>query len=103
MAYFYVVVVEHNVVQAIERSTDRPGPAIPGTPLEVAVQLADNHRRRGCIDGRYHFDDAVRARVFAELCLEFTKALVEHRLAEVAKLPAGFEGYRPATGASATQ
>ena len=94
MTDVYVVVVSHNIVCAIERTTG-PAPApIPKTPLEVGTQLADNNRTNGCIDGRYYFDDTQRAKIFASLCLEFTKALVEKRLATINSLPVGSAEYR---------
>lgn len=92
--HIYIVVVEKNVVTAIERTHQRPAAPIPRTPLEVSTQLADNNRTNGCIDGRYYFDDSQRARIFAELCLEYTRALVEKRLGAINKLPVGYAGYR---------
>lgn len=94
MSHIYIVVVEKNVVSAIERTSVPPAEPIPRTPLEVSTQLADNNRRNGCIDGRYYFDDSLRARIFAELCLEYTRAMVERRLGAINKLPVGFSGYR---------
>lgn len=79
----YVVVVEHNLVTALRKLPDPAGVPVPATKLEVGMQLADNYRRRGCIDGRYYFDNAQRARIFATLCLEFTQALVGKRLEAV--------------------
>ena len=87
----HVVVVEGNLVVAIARADgDAPIP-VPPTKLEIATQLADNYRTNGCIDGRYHFANAQRARVFATLCLEFTQALVERRLATIKALAVGEE------------
>jgi hypothetical protein len=93
MAEVYVVVVEHNLVRAIERA---PAPAEPiaATPLEVSTQLAANNRAHGCIDGRYYFTDTQAARIFATLCLEFVRALAEKRLAVVSALPVGKVDYR---------
>ena len=90
----YIVVVKNNVVCAIERSTGTPPEPIPKTPLEVGTQLATNNRLHGCIDGRYYFDGTQRARIFACLCLEFTKALVDKRLAAIDALPVGCAEYR---------
>lgn len=90
----YVVVVKGNVVCAIERCTAPSPEPIPKTPLEVGTQLATNNRVNGCIDGRYYFDDTQRAKIFASLCLEFTKALVEKRLAAIDALPVGSAEYR---------
>jgi len=85
----YVVTVEHNLVVAIARVDGAAAASTPQTKLEVATQLAENFRANGCIDGRYHFANAQRARVFAALCLEFTQALVERRLAAVRTIAAG--------------
>lgn len=93
MADVYVVVVEHNLVRAIERDAAPPGP-IPATPLEVSTQLAENNRAHGCIDGRYFFTDTQAAKIFASLCLEFTKAVAEKRLAAVNALAVGVAEYR---------
>ena len=98
MAGYFTVVVAHNVVQAIEPSEAPPGEPVAATPLEAGTELATNYRVRGCIDGRYHFDDAARARTFASLCLEFTRALVDKRLEEVNRLPAGSPAYRAEAG-----
>jgi hypothetical protein len=94
MADHYVVVVEGNIVRAIERHRSAPPRPIPATPLEVSSELAANHRANGCIDGRYYFDDPQRARTFASLCLEFTRARVEKLLAAIERLPAGVAEYR---------
>lgn len=94
MSDVYVVVVKNNVVCAIERSSEAPPEPIPKTPLEVGTQLATNNRVNGCIDGRYYFEDTQRAKIFASLCLEFTKALVEKRLAAINALPVGHAEYR---------
>jgi hypothetical protein len=94
MADIYIVVVRNNVVSAIERSTETPPEPVPKTPLEVGTQLATNNRVNGCIDGRYYFDDTQRAKIFASLCLEFTKALVDKRLAAINALPVGCAEYR---------
>ena len=84
----YVVTVEHNLVVAVERANDGPAALVPETPLEIGTQLADNYRRSGRIDGRYYFRSPQRARVFATLCLEFTRALIDRRLAIVKALRA---------------
>lgn len=93
MADVYVVVVEHNLVRAIERCAPPPGP-IPATPLEVSTQLAANNRAHGCLDGRYLFTDTQAAKIFAALCLEFTRAVAEKRLAAVNALAVGVAEYR---------
>jgi len=94
MAETYVVIVKNNLVTAIERLSEPLDRPIPKTPLEVSTELADNNHRNGCIDGRYYFEDTQRARIFASLCLEFIKALVEKRLAMIEALPVGSAVFR---------
>ena len=89
MANVYVVVVEHNIVTALEPVIDGTDTPVPQTKLEIGTQLAENNRVNGCIDGHYHFDNAQRARIFAILCLEFTRALVDKRLEAVKALATG--------------
>lgn len=98
MAYFYTVVVENNVVSAIERSEREPEEHLPASPLEVASLLARNNREHGCIDGRYPFRDSQQARIFAELCLDYVRALIAKRLDVINKLPVGFAEYRADEG-----
>ena len=92
----WVVVVRHNLVTAIERAGPEEAMQAAATPLEVSTRLAANHREHGCIDGRYCMGDAQSARIFATLCLEFTRALAEKRLATLDKLPAGDSHYQAA-------
>jgi hypothetical protein len=95
MTTLYAVVVRNNIVAALEQvpaGTDTP---VPQTKLEIGTQLAENYRVNGCIDGRYLFEDAQRARIFAVLCLEFTRALVEKRLEAVRSLATGAEYRAP--------
>jgi hypothetical protein len=92
MAEVYVVVVEHNLVCAIERTQPPRGP-IPASPLEVSSQLAANNRANGCLDGRYYFTDTQAARTFASLCLQFVRNLAERRQATVDALPVGKAEY----------
>jgi len=89
MATVYVVVVEHNIVTALEQVIGDVDTPVPQTKLEVGTQLAENNRVNGCIDGRYYFDNPQRARIFAVLCLEFVRALVDKRMEVVKALPAG--------------
>lgn len=91
----YVVVVEHNLVTAVHKLHEDTAVAAPETRLEIGTELANNYRRRGCIDGRYHFGNAQRARIFATLCLEFTKALVDKRLEAIKRLNADGEYRSP--------
>ncbi len=91
MAEIYVVVVEHNVVTAVRQLPGDAPVRIPQSRLDIGTELAANYRAHGCIDGRYHFDNAQRARIFATLCLEFTRALVDKRLDVLRRLPAGCE------------
>lgn len=95
MAAVYVVVVRHNVVIALEQAPDGIDTPVPQTKLEIGTQLADNYRVNGCIDGRYLFDNAQRARIFAVLCLEFVRALVDKRLEAVKALALGAEYFAP--------
>lgn len=90
--------VKHNLVTAIERAEPPAGTAVAATPLEVSTRLASNNRENGCIDGRYWVGDAESARIFATLCLEFTRATAEKRLAAVEKLPAGRPDYDAGPG-----
>ena len=95
MADVYVVVVEANLVAAIERMPREPsGPPLP-TALEVGTALSERYRTFGCIDGRYVFDDASGARVFALLCLQFTQAIAQRRQVSVEALPPAFDAYFP--------
>lgn len=87
----HVVVVESNLVVAVARVDGNAAIPVAQTRLEIATQLADNYRTNGCIDGRYHFANTQRARVFATLCLEFTQAQIERRLATINSLGAGEE------------
>ena len=87
----YVVVVLHNLVSRVARTGDVTPGRIARSPLEVSTQLAENYRARGTIDGSYYFDDLPQARVFATLCLEFTRALADRRLAILKTLAAGAE------------
>ena len=89
----YVVTVSGNLVCAIEPILAPAGEWVSGTPLEVGSALASNFARHGCIDGRYGFSDAPAARTFAILCLGFSKALLERRLAIVEALPKHFASY----------
>lgn len=95
MAEIYVVEVEHNVVTAMRRLPSNSTVSVPESRLEIGTALAANYRAHGCIDGSYHFDNAQRARVFATLCLEFTRALVDKRLEALRRLPAGCEYLGP--------
>ena len=88
-----MVAVRHNLVCAIERAEPPAGVEVTRTPLEVSTQLAENNRAHGCIDGRYWLADAQAARIFATLCLEFTRGVAEKRLAAIEKLPAGRSEY----------
>ena len=87
----YVVVVRHNVVTALRKLPPDAAVSVAESRLEIGTELAANYRARGCIDGSYHFKNAQRARVFATLCLEFTRALVDNRLDALKRLPAGRE------------
>lgn len=90
----FVVLVEGNLVSAIDRSSIAPDEAGPGSRLEVGTQLATKFREKGCIDGRYVLANADDARSFASLCLEFTKGLVDRRIRDIGGLPRGELHYR---------
>jgi hypothetical protein len=87
----YVVVVKHNIVSALERVAENANTSVPQAKLEIGTRLAKNYRLNGCIDGEYHFDNAQRAKIFATLCLEFTRALVDKRIDIVKALAVGAE------------
>ncbi|MFZ5556468.1 MAG: hypothetical protein ACOZDY_07085 [Pseudomonadota bacterium] len=91
-AAVYRVVIAGNLVCAIERVAASAAP-VPATPLDAATGLAQTFQATGTIDGHYHFESLERARVFAQLCLDFTAKLVERRSAELERHPAG-EDYR---------
>lgn len=94
------MVVAGNLVVSISRCAAR-GEAPPlGTNLEAASLLAAGFRASGSIDGHYDFDSLPRARIFAQLCLEFTRALADRRLAAIGRLSAGAE-YRAGDGGEA--
>ncbi|MEP6657031.1 MAG: hypothetical protein ABJC33_07325 [Betaproteobacteria bacterium] len=97
MATVYVVIVRHNIVTALEPAPDGIEMSVPQTKLEIGTQLAENYRANGCIDGRYLFDNAQRARIFAVLCLEFIRALVDKRTEVINGLATGSEYHAPAT------
>jgi hypothetical protein len=96
MPEVFVVLVEGNLVSAIERSSIAAEKAGPGSRLEIGTRLATKFREKGCIDGRYVLADAEEARSFAALCLEFTKGLVERRLHDIAGLAKDELAYRVA-------
>ena len=91
----FEVIVRHNAVQAIRRVRRTPGLHVPGSNLEVTSELARNHRRHGCIDGCYRFDDPERARSFAVLALDFAKRLLERRIEQIESLDTGSEFEAP--------
>ena len=96
----YVVVVEHNLVSKVARAADDSSAQVSGSPLETGTRLAESFRASGTIDGLYYFEDLPHARVFATLCLEFTRALADRRLATLKTLAAGAE-FDAASGSSA--
>ena len=73
----YKVVIRHNLVVAVQ-SIEVLG-KIGGITenLHAAVQLAENYRKGGCIDGEYLFPSVHRAKDFAIVALDFIKKLVE--------------------------
>ena len=91
----FEVIVRHNAVQAIRRVPRTPGMHVPASNLEVTSELARNHQRQGCIDGRYRFDDPERARSFAVLALDFVKRMLEKRIEQIESLDTGAEFAAP--------
>ena len=91
----FEVVVRHNAVQAIRRVPREPDMHVPGSNLEVTSELARNHQRHGCIDGRYRFDEPERARSFAVLALDFVKRMLEKRIEQIEALDTGAEFEAP--------
>jgi hypothetical protein len=87
----YVVIVKHNMVTAVRPAAENMSVSVPQTKLEVGTRLAENYRVNGCIDGEYHFENAQRAKIFATLCLEFTRALADKRLDAIKALAVGAE------------
>jgi hypothetical protein len=82
------VEVAMNLVRAVVPHNLQPGEAVvAATNLEVGTQAALNFQRNGSLDGDYFFTDLRQARMFARLCLEFMRLLIERRLAALASLP----------------
>lgn len=71
------VKVRHNVVQTVEIAEFSDGVHVARDNLEAGEMMANNHRHNGCLDGVYYFDDPGRARMFAKLCLDFVRKLIE--------------------------
>lgn len=94
MREVFVVLVEGNLVSAIEPARIAAEEAGPASRLQVGTELATRFRESGCIDGRYVLGDAEDARSFASLCLEFTKGLVDRRLRDIGGLATGELRYR---------
>ena len=94
------VLVRHNAVQAIRRVPRTPDMHVPESTLEVTSELARNHRRQGCIDGCYRFDEPERARSFAVLALDFVKRMLEKRIEQIEALDTGAEFTAPENTAS---
>ena len=91
----FEVVVHHNAVQAIRSVPRTPDMHVPASNLEVTSDLARNHRRHGCIDGCYRFDEPERARSFAVLALDFVKRMLEQRIEQIEALDTGAEFEAP--------
>ena len=73
----YKVVIRHNLVVAVQ-SVEVLGKMEEITEsLHAAVQLAENFRKDGCIDGDYVFPSVHRAKDFAIVALDFFKKLIE--------------------------
>ena len=99
----FEVVVRHNAVQAIRRVARAPDMHVPESNLEVTSELARNHRRHGCIDGCYRFDEPERARSFAVLALDFVRRMLDRRIEHIEALDTGAEFVAPEHTASRGQ
>ena len=53
-----------------------------------------NHRRNGCLDGDYFFEDSETARHFAYLSLDFMKRLLEKSIESLDTAKVSQEGWR---------
>ena len=96
----FEVIVRHNAVQAIRRVPRARDMHVPESNLAVTSELARNHRRHGCIDGCYRFDDPEHARSFAVLALDFVKRMLEKRIEHIEALDTGAEFEAPEHAAS---
>ena len=99
----FEVVVRHNAVQAIRRVVRAPDMHVPESNLEITSELARNHRRHGCIDGCYRFDEPERARSFAVLALDFVRRMLDRRIEHIEALDTGAEFVAPEHTASRGQ
>jgi hypothetical protein len=83
MPICYRVVVQGNVVSAIEPLVAPSAEHVATTPLEVSMLLARNYQMRGCLDGTYHLPDVEMARQVAVLSLDFMAKLIERSVASL--------------------
>ncbi len=78
---YSIVIVRHNLVEEIRYEDSLKGQAaLLRTNLEAGSLLSQNFQRQGCIDGDYWFDDPERSKVFASICMDFVKKLLEKRI-----------------------
>ena len=84
---FYRVVVRKNLIEEIRHqrllAEDQQ---LLHTNLEAGASLAQNFQQFGCIDSDYFFDDSERAKIFASMCLDFMKKLIDSRMASIDRL-----------------
>ena len=84
---FYRVVVRKNLIEEIRHqrllAEDQQ---LLRTNLEAGTSLAQNFQQFGCIDSDYFFDDSERAKIFASMCLDFMKKLIDSRKASIDRL-----------------
>jgi len=76
----YRVVIEHNVVRAIEIVEGLEGVETADTPLDASTLLSTNYQAHGRLDGHYDFDDLGTAKEFAYLCLDFVRRLIDQTI-----------------------
>ncbi len=89
---YFVVGVRHNLVEQIRCCDDLiKQQIILKSNLDAGSLLAENFQTNGCIDGEYCFDDAERAKIFASVCMDFTKKLLQSRLERIDNLNSGEE------------
>ena len=96
-----LVVVRHNLVEEIRHDVTTEG-NIPllRTNLEAGTLLSENYRTNGCIDGEYWFDDLERSKVFAEICMDFVKKLLDARIEQIGQLSQQEEYIAPTVNSS---
>jgi len=79
----YRVVIRSNFVIRVEECERQDGDVVFESKLETGTQLAQNHRKNGCVDGDYLFNSIHVAKDFAVLSLDFTQKLAEKSMAQI--------------------